>query len=68
MRWGVRLEAEAELEVGDLAFVPPRLPHEEINPSAAEAAVWVVVWNAPQVFVPLERDADGVYAERPADR
>jgi len=67
LRWGVRLEAEAELEVGDLVFVPPRLPHEEINASADEAAVWVVVWNAGQVFVPLEPDADGVYAERPTD-
>jgi len=43
LRWGVRLEAEAELEVGDLVFVPPRLPHEEINASADEAAVRVVV-------------------------
>jgi uncharacterized RmlC-like cupin family protein len=68
LRWGMRLEAEAELEVGDLAFLPPSLPHEEINASPDEAAVWVVVWNARQVFVPLERDADGVYAECPADR
>ena len=27
-----------------------------------------VVWNAQQVFVPLGRDADGVYVEFPADR
>src|SRR5439155_7327149 len=68
LRWGMRLESEAELETGDLAFLPPDLPHEETNPSADEPAVWVVVWNARQVFVPLERGGDGVYVECPADR
>ncbi|HJZ59271.1 MAG TPA: cupin domain-containing protein [Gemmataceae bacterium] len=66
LRWGARLESEAELEVGDLVFVPPHLPHEESNPSIDEPAVWVVVWGARQVYVPLEPDADGVYGEYPA--
>ena len=60
-RWGARLESETELEVGDLAFLPPNLPHEELNPSAEEPAVWVVVWNERQLFVPLVPDVDGVY-------
>jgi uncharacterized RmlC-like cupin family protein len=68
LRWGDRLEEETDLEVGDLAFLPPRLPHEEINPSPEEPAVWVVVWSVRQTFVPLERDAAGVYAACPADR
>lgn len=68
LRWGSRLESEAELEIGDLVFLPPYLPHEEINPSVDEAAVWVVVWNARQLHIPLEPDADGEYGERPADR
>src|SRR4051812_23427964 len=61
LRWGSRLESGAELEVGDLAFLPPFLPHEEVNPSPEEAAVWVVVWNGQLIHVPLVPDADGVY-------
>ena len=65
LRWGARLESEGELEVGDLAFLPPYLSHEEVNPSADEPAVWVVVWNKHQLFVPLIPDADGVYGSEP---
>lgn len=61
LRWGTRLESEAELEVGDLAFVPPRMPHEEVNSSMDEPAVWVVVWNDRMVHVLLAPDADGVF-------
>jgi uncharacterized RmlC-like cupin family protein len=61
LRWGERLESEAELEVGDLLFVPPRLPHEEINESIDKPAVWVVVLSNGQMYVPLEPDANGVY-------
>lgn len=63
LRWGHRLESTAELEVGDVAFLPPQLPHEEINPSPDEPVVWVCVWNESKVFVPLEPDADGVFGE-----
>jgi uncharacterized RmlC-like cupin family protein len=61
LRWGPRLESVDELEVGDLTFVPPHLPHEEVNPSADEPAVWVVVWDGHGVCVPLMPNADGVY-------
>jgi len=61
LRSGPRLESVAELEVGDLAFLPPYLPHEEVNPSPDEAAVWVVVWNNHLIHVPLVPDADGTY-------
>jgi uncharacterized RmlC-like cupin family protein len=61
LRWGTRLESEAELEDGDLAFVPPNLPHCEVNPSPDEPAVWLVIWNASKVHVPLVADADGMY-------
>jgi uncharacterized RmlC-like cupin family protein len=66
LRWGERLESEAELEVGDLLFVPPHLPYEEINESVDEPAVWVVVLSDRQVYVPLEPDADGAYQPDPA--
>jgi len=33
MRWGDRLEFMAEAEAGDFIFVPPYVPHQEINAS-----------------------------------
>ena len=63
LRWGPRLESTAELEVGDLAFLPPYLPHEEVNPSPDESAVWLVVWNESKAFVPLVPDEGGTFVE-----
>ena len=31
MRWGERLEFTAEAQAGDFIFVPPYVPHQEIN-------------------------------------
>ena len=31
MRWGERLEFVAEAQAGDFIFVPPYVPHQEIN-------------------------------------
>src|SRR5512146_888075 len=36
MRWGERLEFVAEAGPGDFIFVPPFVPHQEINASDAE--------------------------------
>jgi uncharacterized RmlC-like cupin family protein len=33
LRWGDRLEFVAEAGVGDFIYVPPYVPHQEINPS-----------------------------------
>src|SRR5580658_8984118 len=33
MRWGDRLEYVAEAEAGDFIYVPPYVPHQEINAS-----------------------------------
>lgn len=33
LRWGDRLEFVAEAEVGDFIYVPPHVPHQEINAS-----------------------------------
>jgi uncharacterized RmlC-like cupin family protein len=54
LRWGERLESAAELDAGDIAFVPPGVPHEETNLSADEAAVWVVVWSRREGVRPSE--------------
>jgi uncharacterized RmlC-like cupin family protein len=33
LRWGARLEFVAEAEAGDFIYVPPYVPHQEINAS-----------------------------------
>jgi uncharacterized RmlC-like cupin family protein len=33
LRWGERLEYVAEAEAGDFIYVPPYVPHQEINAS-----------------------------------
>jgi uncharacterized RmlC-like cupin family protein len=43
MRWGERLQYVAEAEAGDFIFVPPWVPHQEINASADEALHCVLV-------------------------
>ncbi len=65
VKWGERLESEAELEVGDLLFIPPHLPHEVLNESIDEPAVWVVVFSDGKVYVPLEPDINGLYQPDP---
>ena len=43
MRWGERLEYVAEAGPGDFIFVPPYVPHQEINASTAEPLECVLV-------------------------
>jgi uncharacterized RmlC-like cupin family protein len=43
MRWGERLEFCAEAGPGDFIFVPPYVPHQEINASAGEPLECVLV-------------------------
>jgi uncharacterized RmlC-like cupin family protein len=43
MRWGDSLEYVAEAGPGDFIFVPPFVPHQEINASADEPLECVVV-------------------------
>ena len=43
MRWGKRLEFFADAGAGDFIYVPPYAPHQEINASAAEPLICVVV-------------------------
>jgi uncharacterized RmlC-like cupin family protein len=43
MRWGERLEYVAEAGPGDFIFVPPYVPHQEINASASETLECVLV-------------------------
>src|SRR5947209_18369861 len=50
IRWGSRLEQEADFEAGDFLFIPPFLPHQEINPSPLPA-YWVVVRSGREPIV-----------------
>src|SRR6267154_2262305 len=43
MRWGERLEFVAEADPGDFIFVPPYVPHQEINASPSETLECVLV-------------------------
>ena len=43
VRWGDRLEFAAEAGPGDFIYVPPHVPHQEINASQAEPLTCVVV-------------------------
>ena len=43
MRWGERLEFTAEAGPGDFIYVPPFVPHQEINASATEVLECVLV-------------------------
>ena len=43
MRWGDKLEFVAEANAGDFIFVPPYVPHQEINASSEETLECVLV-------------------------
>ena len=51
MRWGERLEFVAEAGPGDFIFVPPYVPHQEINASADESLECVLVRSDQEAVV-----------------
>jgi uncharacterized RmlC-like cupin family protein len=61
MRWGERLEYVAEAGPGDFIFVPPYVPHQEINASTEETLECVLVRSDNEAVVvnldiePVER-------------
>jgi uncharacterized RmlC-like cupin family protein len=55
MRWGERLEFVAEAGPGDFIFVPPYVPHQEIN-AAAEQPLECVLVRSGQVPVVVNLD------------
>jgi uncharacterized RmlC-like cupin family protein len=58
MRWGERLEFTAEAGPGDFIFVPPFVPHQEINASPDEDLECVLVRSGQDpVVVNLSIDA-----------
>jgi uncharacterized RmlC-like cupin family protein len=51
MRWGERLEYVAEAGPGDFIFVPPYVPHQEINASTDEPLECIVVRSDKEAVV-----------------
>ena len=51
MRWGERLEFTAEAGPGDFIYVPPYVPHQEINASTSEPLECVLVRSGQEPVV-----------------
>ena len=51
MRWGDRLEFVAEAEAGDFIYVPPFVPHQEINANPDEPLSCILVRSDQQAIV-----------------
>ena len=51
MRWGERLEFVAEAGPGDFIYVPPYVPHQEINAESAAPLSCVVVRSGQEPVV-----------------
>jgi len=62
MRWGDRLEFVAEAGPGDFIFVPPFVPHQEINASNDEPLSCVLVRSGQE---PVVVNLDIPVAEQP---
>src|SRR5262245_60391343 len=51
MHWGEHLEFTAEAGPGDFIYVPPFVPHQEINPSPGEMLSCVVARSGQEPIV-----------------
>lgn len=59
MRWGDRLEYAADAGPGDFIFVPPWLPHQELNASESDVLECVLMRSDQQPVV-VNLDIEGV--------
>jgi uncharacterized RmlC-like cupin family protein len=64
MRWGDRLEFTAEAGPGDFIYVPPYVPHQEINASSVETLECVLVRSDNEAVV-VNLDIDPVEEPSP---
>lgn len=64
MRWGEQLEFTAEASAGDFIYVPPYVPHQEINASTSEPLECVLVRSDNEAVV-VNLDIEP--AERPEE-
>jgi uncharacterized RmlC-like cupin family protein len=63
MRWGERLEFTANAGPGDFIFIPPYVPHQEINASGTETLTCVIVRSGQE---PIVVNLDIAAAEEPS--
>ncbi len=66
MRWGEKLENVAEAGPGDFIYVPPFVPHQEINAGENDPLCCVLVRSDQEAVVinldiPAVEDPDGLY-------
>ncbi len=59
LRWGERLEFIAEAEAGDFIYVPPYVPHQEINASE-DLQLNCVLTRSGQTGLVVNLDIEGV--------
>ena len=59
MRWGDRLEFTAEAGPGDFIYVPPWVPHQEMNASAGDPLSCVLLRSGQEPVV-VSLDIEGV--------
>src|SRR5258706_11310924 len=70
MRWGDRLEFVAEAGPGDFIYVPPYVPHQEINASDEQPLSCVLVRSGQEPGVvnldipPVEKPEEGHWVEQ----
>ena len=64
MRWGERLEYSTEAGPGDFIYVPPFVPHQEINGRSDERLICVVVRSDQK---PIVVNLDLAVAEQPEE-
>ena len=64
MRWGERLEYVAEAGPGDFIFIPPFVPHQEINAGGDESLECVLVRSGQE---PVVVNLDIPMVERPEE-
>jgi uncharacterized RmlC-like cupin family protein len=69
MRWGEKLEFMAEAKAGDFIFIPPYVPHQEINASPGETLECVLVRSDNEAVVvnldiePVERPEEVLWID-----
>ena len=66
MRWGERLEYVCEADPGDFIFVPPYVPHQEINACESESLQCVLIRSDQDAVVvnldiPVIEDPQGLH-------
>ncbi len=64
MRWGERLQFMAEADPGDFIYVPPFVPHQEINARESDPLECVIIRSGQE---PVVVNLDIEPAERPED-